>query len=62
MTGTEAEPPGRGRFLIKVGGRPGIPIRVELTTSELAVNDTNRRWADVMANGSAGFNGGGTLR
>lgn len=68
VTGTEAEPPGRGRFLIKVGGRPGIPIKVELTASELAVNDTNRRWADVMSGGAgrfncaAGFNGDGTLR
>ena len=43
-TGHEAEPPGRGRFLIKVGGRPGIPIRVELTHAELAVNDTNKLW------------------
>ncbi|MFD1722428.1 ATP/GTP-binding protein [Amnibacterium endophyticum] len=43
-TGHEAEPPGRGRFLIKVGGRPGIPIRVELTQAELAVNDTNKLW------------------
>ena len=43
-TGHEAEPPGRGRFLIKVGGRPGIPIRVELTPAELSVNDTNKLW------------------
>ena len=47
-TGTEAEPPGRGKFLVKVGGRPGIPIKVELTQSELAVNDTNQRWREVM--------------
>ncbi|GAA4754979.1 ATPase [Amnibacterium soli] len=44
VTGHEAEPPGRGRFLIKVGGRPGIPIRVELTRAELEVNDTNKLW------------------
>lgn len=43
-TGHEAEPPGRGRFLIKVGGRPGIPIKVELTRAELSVNDTNKLW------------------
>lgn len=47
-TGKEAQPPGLGTFLLKVGGRPGIPIRVELTRSEAAVNDTNQRWRDVM--------------
>jgi hypothetical protein len=45
-TGQDAAPAGRGKFLIKVGGRPGIPIRVKLTQSELALNDTNTRWAD----------------
>lgn len=38
------EPPGRGNFLIKVGGRPGITMHVDLTPAELAVNDTNKRW------------------
>jgi hypothetical protein len=38
-----------GRFLIKVGGRPGIPIRVVLTPSELEVNDTNKRWKPRVA-------------
>ncbi|MFJ3825989.1 ATP/GTP-binding protein [Streptomyces nodosus] len=42
--GREAPPPGRGKFLIKVGGRPGIPLQVELTEAELSINDTNRRW------------------
>ena len=42
--GVEADPPGRGQFLIKVGGRPGIPVRVTLTDAERAVNDTNKRW------------------
>ncbi|MFJ4418808.1 ATP/GTP-binding protein [Streptomyces sp. NPDC088925] len=39
-----AEPPGRGNFLIKVGGRPGIPLHVDLTQRELMLNDTNKRW------------------
>ncbi|MGW2793583.1 ATP/GTP-binding protein [Streptomyces sp. NPDC001251] len=37
-------PPGQGNFLIKVGGRPGIPLHVDLTPAELAVNNTNQRW------------------
>lgn len=44
-TGRESEPPGRGRFLVKVGGRPGIPLAVKLTEAERAINDTNKRWA-----------------
>lgn len=40
----DGEPPGRGRFLVKVGGRPGIPFHVDLTDAELAVNNTNKRW------------------
>ncbi len=43
-TGKEAAPPGRGKFLAKVGGRPGIPFEVELTRAEIAVNDTNKLW------------------
>jgi len=44
VAGVEAEPPGRGNFLVKVGGRPGIPVHVALTNTELALNDTNQRW------------------
>ncbi|UGQ11386.1 ATP/GTP-binding protein [Yinghuangia sp. ASG 101] len=46
-TGPErrAEPPGLGNFMVKVGGRPGIPVHIELTQAELSINDTNRRWA-----------------
>lgn len=40
----EAEPPGRGKFLVKVGGRPGIPVNVQLTQVELQLHDTNRLW------------------
>jgi hypothetical protein len=43
-TGTETEPPGRGKFLIKVGGRPGIPLSVKLTETEKSTNDTNKLW------------------
>ncbi|MGV9383545.1 ATP/GTP-binding protein [Nonomuraea sp. NPDC003707] len=40
----DGEPPGLGRFLVKVGGRPGIPFRVELTSIERPLYDTNKRW------------------
>lgn len=43
-SGHETEPPGRGKFLIKVGGRPGIPVRVQLTEVEKSTNDTNKLW------------------
>ncbi|MEU4196559.1 ATP/GTP-binding protein [Kribbella sp. NPDC026611] len=43
-TGEEAAPPGRGNFLIKVGGRPGIPVHVGLTSVEREINDTNKLW------------------
>ena len=42
--GEVAAPPGQGKFLIKVGGRPGIPTQVRLTHYEREVNDTNLRW------------------
>jgi hypothetical protein len=38
------EPPGRGRFLIKVGGRPGLPFRLVLTRAEAELTDSNARW------------------
>ncbi len=59
-TGAEAEPPGRGHFLVKVGGRPGIPVHVALTAVERELNDTNKLWhelsrsADDLAFPSAG--------
>ena len=43
-SGPGSEPPGRGKFLIKVGGHPGIPIKVELVEAERAINDTNKLW------------------
>jgi hypothetical protein len=46
-TGRENPPPGRGKFLIKVGGRPGVPVETRLTPAELALGDTNSRWVQT---------------
>ena len=43
-SGADVVPPGRGNFLVKVGGRPGIPFRVVLTDAERGLHDTNKRW------------------
>lgn len=43
-TNQSAPPPGRGKFLIKVGQRPGIPIEVLITKTEQRISDTNARW------------------
>jgi hypothetical protein len=48
-SGPGSEPPGRGKFLIKVGGHPGIPIKVELVEAERAINDTNKLWHATAA-------------
>lgn len=60
-TGGNEEPPGRGRFLIKVGGRPGVPIRVAITNTERDLHDTNNRWVGASdratAAGPDGFTG-----
>lgn len=42
--GREVDPPGRGKFLVKVGSRPGIPVEVKLTEAERSIRDTNQRW------------------
>lgn len=39
-------PPGRGKFLIKIGGRPGIPVEVGLTPAEIALSLSSRRWRE----------------
>jgi hypothetical protein len=45
----DAQPPGRGNFLIKIGGRTGIPVHVSLTRteSEGAVNETSSLWKNL---------------
>jgi hypothetical protein len=36
---------GLGNFLLKVGARPGIPVHLEPTPTELKLGNTNARWA-----------------
>lgn len=40
-------PPGQGCFLLKLGKSPGTPFHVQLTPTEAAVNDTNKRWDEL---------------
>lgn len=44
--GRPAPPPGVGKILIKVGDRAGVPVKVDLTETELDLHDTNTRWHD----------------
>jgi hypothetical protein len=43
-TDPNTEPPGRGLFLAKVGGRPGLPFHVVPTATEKALEDSSARW------------------
>jgi hypothetical protein len=53
----------RWKFLIKVGGRPGIPVQIGLTSIEASLNDTNKRWhapaATLLEPGTPGLTADG---
>ncbi|MEU5858898.1 ATP-binding protein [Nocardiopsis dassonvillei] len=52
--GSQAIHPGRGKYLIKVGTRIGVPVQLQLTRTELALYDTDaamRRQAHGERNG-----------
>jgi len=42
--GRTTPPPGAGKILLKVGGRAGLPVQVQLTGIERDLHDTNQRW------------------
>jgi hypothetical protein len=42
-------PPGLGKCLIKVGGRPGVPVKIQITETERRLHDTNARWHQAGA-------------
>lgn len=47
-TNRAAAPPGLGKFLLKIGKKPGVPFRTVMTETERHVNDTNKAWAESM--------------
>jgi hypothetical protein len=53
--GMPAPPPGAGNVLIKVGGRSGIPVKVEITETERRLHTTNARWKAETSTGTAGW-------
>lgn len=56
--GREEPPPGQGKFLLKVGGRPGVPVKVQLTPIEKTLANSNRRWLDQSRIGLTSSKGG----
>ena len=48
-SGEATDPPGRGKFLLKIGRQTGIPFQVQLVAAEIAANDTNTSWRDTRA-------------
>ncbi len=50
VTGAEDDPPGRGHFLVKVGGHPGVPLRVRLTAAEAGLRNSNALWHPTPPN------------
>lgn len=49
ITGESDAPPGRGKFMLKIGKEVGTPFTTALTDPELAIHDTNKNWRDTFA-------------
>jgi len=48
---SEGLSPGRGKFMVKVGGKAGILVHVGLPSVEREISDTNKRWQHLRAGG-----------
>ena len=46
-------PYGRGKFLVKLGQAPGIPVQMKLTSVEDRISDTNTRWENLRKLGAS---------
>ncbi|AMM34804.1 ATP/GTP-binding protein (plasmid) [Sinomonas atrocyanea] len=46
-------PYGRGKFLVKLGQAPGIPVQMRLTGVEDRISDTNTRWESLRKQGAS---------
>lgn len=46
-------PYGRGKFLLKLGQAPGIPVQMKLTSVEDDISDTNTRWENLRKQGAS---------
>ncbi|MGT2462962.1 ATP/GTP-binding protein [Sinomonas atrocyanea] len=46
-------PYGRGKFLVKLGQAPGIPVQMKLTGVEDEISDTNTRWESLRKQGAS---------
>ncbi|MEZ2390240.1 ATP/GTP-binding protein [bacterium RCC_150] len=46
-------PYGRGKFLLKLGQAPGIPVQMKLTSVEDEISDTNTRWENLRKAGAS---------
>ncbi|MDQ0241473.1 ATP/GTP-binding protein [Arthrobacter bambusae] len=49
----KSAPYGRGKFLVKLGQAPGIPVQMKLTSVEDAISDTNTRWENLRKVGAS---------
>lgn len=43
-TNRAAAPPGLGKFILKIGKKPGVPFQTVMTSVERDVNNTNKAW------------------